>query len=185
MYFSFYSTFTEARRSGACIATGYGFDDRRFGARVTIESRIFTRTYRPDRLWVPLSLLPIGCFRGGEAAETWAHRQIMARLRKLKKTKLNSMVWVRERTIPIERPPLVGEVIANFLRMEGATWSAWRIPTAVYRFSRRGPLLFCQVAPQLYSRGWVDPVPDPLRFFSGSAGNRTRAFGSVARNSDH
>jgi hypothetical protein len=31
-----------------------------------------------------------------------------------KKTKQNSMVWVRERTIPTERPPLVGEVIANF-----------------------------------------------------------------------
>jgi hypothetical protein len=28
--------------------------------------------------------------------------------------KLNSMVWVRERTIPTERPPFVGEVIANF-----------------------------------------------------------------------
>jgi hypothetical protein len=28
--------------------------------------------------------------------------------------KLNSMVWVRERTIPTELPPLVGEVIANF-----------------------------------------------------------------------
>jgi hypothetical protein len=31
---------------------------------------------------------------------------------KLKK-KLNSMIWVRERTIPTERPPLVGEVISN------------------------------------------------------------------------
>jgi hypothetical protein len=31
----------------------------------------------------------------------------------LYKLKLNSMVWVRERTIPTERPPLVGEVIAN------------------------------------------------------------------------
>jgi hypothetical protein len=30
------------------------------------------------------------------------------------KLKLNSMVWVRERTIPTEQPPLVGEVIANF-----------------------------------------------------------------------
>jgi hypothetical protein len=28
--------------------------------------------------------------------------------------KKNSMVWVRERTIPTERPPLVGEVVANF-----------------------------------------------------------------------
>jgi hypothetical protein len=28
--------------------------------------------------------------------------------------KKHSMVWVHERTIPTERPPLVGEVIANF-----------------------------------------------------------------------
>jgi hypothetical protein len=34
--------------------------------------------------------------------------------------KLNSMVWVRERTIPTERPPLVSEVIANFC--------GWRMP---------------------------------------------------------
>jgi hypothetical protein len=32
-------------------------------------------------------------------------------------------------------------------------------------FSRQEPLLFYQVAPQLYSRGWVDPVPDPLLIF--------------------
>jgi hypothetical protein len=50
----------------------------------------------------------------------------------IKLTKLNSMVPVRERTIPTERTPLVGKVIANFLRIEGATWSAWRIPTAVF-----------------------------------------------------
>jgi hypothetical protein len=31
-----------------------------------------------------------------------------------KKKKKNSMVCVRERTIPTERPPLAGEVIANF-----------------------------------------------------------------------
>jgi hypothetical protein len=31
----------------------------------------------------------------------------------------------------------------------------------------------------------VNPIPDPLLFFSGSAGNRTRASGSVAKNSDH
>jgi hypothetical protein len=29
------------------------------------------------------------------------------------------------------------------------------------------------------------PVPDSLLFFSGSAGNRTRASGSVAKNCDH
>jgi hypothetical protein len=31
----------------------------------------------------------------------------------------NSMVWVRERTIPTEQPPLVGEVIANFFAVRG------------------------------------------------------------------
>jgi hypothetical protein len=45
------------------------------------------------------------------------------------------------------------------------------------RFSRQEPLLFYQVAPQLYSRGW------PTTFFSGSAENRTRASGFVAKNS--
>jgi hypothetical protein len=29
------------------------------------------------------------------------------------------MVWVRERIIPTERPPLVGEVIANFFADRG------------------------------------------------------------------
>jgi hypothetical protein len=50
------------------------------------------------------------------------------------------------------------------------------------QFSRQEPLLFYQVAPQLYSGGWVDPVPDPLLFF-GSAGSRTWASVSVAKNS--
>jgi hypothetical protein len=47
------------------------------------------------------------------------------------------------------------------------------------------PLLFYQVAPQLYSQDRVDPVPDSLLSFSGSAGNRTRASRSVDKNSDH
>jgi hypothetical protein len=83
------------------------------------------------------------------------------------------MVWVRERTIPTERPPLVGEVIANGSKRPYS------------RFSRQQPLLFYQVAPQLYSRGWVDPVPDPLLIFSGSAGNRTRVYGLGTRRADH
>jgi hypothetical protein len=32
----------------------------------------------------------------------------------INRKKKNSMVWVRERTIPTERPPLFGEVVANF-----------------------------------------------------------------------
>jgi hypothetical protein len=73
----------------------------------------------------------------------------------------------------------------QLLRIEGATWSAWSL-RPYSRISRKEPLLFYKVAPQLYSRGWVDPVPDRLLlFFFDSAGNRTRASGFIAKNSDH
>jgi hypothetical protein len=38
------------------------------------------------------------------------------------------MALVRERTIPIERPPLVGEVIANFCGWRGVAQTTRRIP---------------------------------------------------------
>jgi hypothetical protein len=52
-------------------------------------------------------------------------------------------------------------------------------------FLDRSHYFFCQAAPQLHSRGWVDPIPDLLLRKSGSAGNRTWTSGSVARISDH
>jgi hypothetical protein len=56
----------------------------------------------------------------------------------------------------------------------------------IITFLDRSRYFFCQVAPQLYSRGWVDPITDPLLLRkSGSTGNRTRTSGSAARNSDH
>jgi hypothetical protein len=56
----------------------------------------------------------------------------------------------------------------------------------IFGFLDQSRYVFFQVAPQLYSRGWVDPVPNPLLFRkSGSAGNRNGPSGSVARNSDH
>jgi hypothetical protein len=58
---------------------------------------------------------------------------------------LNSVAWVRERTIPTERPPLVSEDRAYGRNLGFLDRSRY----------------FFQVAPQLYSRGWVDPVPDP------------------------
>jgi hypothetical protein len=45
--------------------------------------------------------------------------------------KLNSLAVVLKRTIPIERPPLVGEVNANFLRIEGVAWSVQQIPRSL------------------------------------------------------
>jgi hypothetical protein len=61
----------------------------------------------------------------------------------------------------------------QLLRLAGVAWSAQRIPMAV--FSALSRYYFFQVAPQLYSRGWVDAVPDPLVLrISGSAGNRAQ-----------
>jgi hypothetical protein len=53
-------------------------------------------------------------------------------------------------------------------------------------FLDRSRYFFFQVAPQLYSRGCVDLVPDPpLLRKSGNARNLTQTSGSVATNSDH
>jgi hypothetical protein len=52
-------------------------------------------------------------------------------------------------------------------------------------FLDRSRYFFFQIALQLYSRGWVDPVPDPLLRKSGRAGNRTGTPESVARSPDH
>jgi hypothetical protein len=45
--------------------------------------------------------------------------------------KRNSVALFCKQTIQTERLPLVGELNANFLRIEGVAWSARRIPTAV------------------------------------------------------
>jgi hypothetical protein len=50
----------------------------------------------------------------------------------------------------------------------------------------RSGYFFFQVAPQLYTRGRVDPVPNTLLLKKCcKAGNRNRTPRSVARNSDH
>jgi hypothetical protein len=55
----------------------------------------------------------------------------------------------------------------------------------IFGFLTRSRYFFFQVA-QLYSRGWVDTVPDPLLLRkSGSTGNRTRTSRYLARNSDY
>jgi hypothetical protein len=56
----------------------------------------------------------------------------------------------------------------------------------VLGFLDRSRYFFFQVAPQLCSRDCVVTAPDPLLLRKcGSAGNRTRTSGSVARNSGH
>jgi hypothetical protein len=63
---------------------------------------------------------------------------------------------VRKRTIPTERPPLVGEVSANLLPVEGVAWSAQRIPTAVnLRFLDRSRYFFFQLLKCPHEAEWT------------------------------
>jgi hypothetical protein len=103
---------------------------------------------------------------------------------------------VFEWTIPTERLPLVGEVSAKY-RPSDCLLSAKLVLTFADRgchmvsvtdpygrvlgFLDQTRYVFFQVDPQLYSRGWVNPVPDLLLLRkSGSAGNRAQTSGSVA-----
>jgi hypothetical protein len=74
-----------------------------------------------------------------------------------------SVALFRERTLPTERLPFVGEVSA--LRIEVCrVVSATEIYGRNLGFLDRSRYFFFQLAPQLYSRGWVDPVPDALTY---------------------
>jgi hypothetical protein len=64
-----------------------------------------------------------------------------------------SVAVVRDRNIPTERPPFVGEVIANFCGLRVPRGQRGGTLRSYSRFSRQEPLLFYEVAPQLYSRG--------------------------------
>jgi hypothetical protein len=100
--------------------------------------------------------------------------------------KKDSVACVCDRTIPTERPPLSAELVPPLADRGCHVVSVMDPYGRILGFLNQSPYFFFQVAPQLYSRGWVNPVPDPLLFRkSGSAGNRTRTSGSVARNSDH
>jgi hypothetical protein len=81
---------------------------------------------------------------------------------------------VRWRTMPTERPPLVDEVVPTFADRGCCVGSATDPPVVSLGFLDQSRYYFFEVAPQLSSRGWVDPVPGPLLLRkSGSAGNRT------------
>jgi hypothetical protein len=92
-------------------------------------------------------------------------------------TKKNSMASVRKRTIPTERPPLFSEDSANFFADRGCHVVSVTNPYGrILGFLDQSRYCFFQVAPHLYSRGWVDPIPDPLLFFLVVPGNRIRGF---------
>jgi hypothetical protein len=99
----------------------------------------------------------------------------------------NTTPWpvVRKRTIPTERPPLIGEASAIFLRIEGVTWSTQRNPAFVNPGFLDRIRYFLEIAPQLSSSEWT---PFQTHYFSENLVApeiEPGISGSVARNSDH
>ena len=107
---------------------------------------------------------------------------------KLLKTKLNSVALVRERTIPTERPPPVGEVSANFCGYRGVTWLAQRVPTAVKSlFSEPGAATFYSSSSSIWPHE-AEWTPFQTHYYSENLvapGIEPGTSVSVARNSDH
>jgi hypothetical protein len=98
----------------------------------------------------------------------------------------DSVAWVRERTIPTSDCSLSATLVPTFAVRGCHVVSVTDPYSRILGFLDWSRYFFFQAAPQLYSRDWVDPVPDPLLLRKcGSAGNRTWTTGSVARNSDH
>jgi hypothetical protein len=92
----------------------------------------------------------------------------------------------RERTIPTENHRFSAKLVPPFADRGCRVVSVTDAHCRILGFLDRNCYYFFQAATQLHSRGWVDPVPDPLLVGkSGSAGNRTRTSGFVTRNSDH
>jgi hypothetical protein len=177
------------------MATGYGLDDRGIRVRVPEGSRMLTSTYRPGHLWRPLSQWiqwsnPMGnggSFPGDKEAGAWSwpfnsnkfHGQEISDL----------YIHPHSSASELYRPSdsrLSAKLVPTFANRGRFVISTTDPHDRNLGFLDRSRYYFFQVAPQLYSRGWLDPVPDPLLLGkSGIAGNQNQTSGSVAKNSDH
>jgi hypothetical protein len=100
--------------------------------------------------------------------------------------KVNSVARVRERLYRPSDRHLSAKLVSTFADRGCHVVNMTDPYGRILGFLDRIHNFFSQVTPQLYSRGWVDPVPDPLLLRkSGNVGNRTRISVSVARNPDH
>jgi hypothetical protein len=95
------------------------------------------------------------------------------------KHKANSVALVREQTIPTDCR-FSAKLVPTFAYRGRCVVSTTNPYDRILSFLDRSRYYF------FHSRGWVDPVPDPLLLRkSASAGNRTRTSGSVTRSPDH
>jgi hypothetical protein len=104
-------------------------------------------------------------------------RFLFMEYRQLKQTnkKKSSVVLVRKWTTLAERPHMLAKLVPTFAGRGCRGVSATNPHGHILGFLDRSRYYFFQVSPQLHSRSWVDPIPDPLLLRNaGSAGNRTR-----------
>jgi hypothetical protein len=101
-------------------------------------------------------------------------------------TKKNSQAWVREELCRPSDRLLSAKLVPTFADREFHVVSVTDLYGRILGFLDLGRYFPFQVSAQLYSQGWVDPVPDLLfSRKSDSAGNRTKTSGFVTKNSDH
>jgi hypothetical protein len=87
---------------------------------------------------------------------------------------LNSLALVRKWNVQTSDRRLSAKLVPTFADRGCLVVSTTDPHGRILGFLDRSRYYFFQVAPQLYSGGWVNPVPDPLLLRkSGSAGNRT------------
>jgi hypothetical protein len=94
------------------------------------------------------------------------------------------MAWVREWTLQTER--LSAKLVPTFADIGCHVVSVKDPYSRILAFLDQSRYIFFQVAPQLYSRGWVDPFQ--IHYFSANLvvpGIEPGASGYVARNSDY
>jgi hypothetical protein len=91
---------------------------------------------------------------------------------------------VRKRTIPTKRPPLSAKQ-CRLLRVEGVTWSAQRIPTAVNLGFLDRSRFFKQLLSCDHEAEWTPFQTPYLSENLVGPGIEPGPTGSVARNSDH
>jgi hypothetical protein len=109
---------------------------------------------------------------------TWDHLSDKQNKQTLWPESASELYWPSDRRLSAKLAP-------TFAAGGCCMVSAMDSYSRILDFLDQGRYFFFQVAPQLYSRGWVDPVPGLLLLIKSSrTGNRTRTSGSIARNSD-
>jgi hypothetical protein len=91
------------------------------------------------------------------------------------------MARVHKQTILTEWPPLVAKLVTTSAERGFHVVSVTDPYGHILGFIDRSSYFFFQVAPQLYSQDWMDPILDPLLLGKSEPGTS----GSVARNSGH